>query len=177
MRGLYERGLSWLRPPPAALVYNLQASLHCTRWHGRSAAPKKQTKRLSWQGWKWLRNVAQRQLSNKATTDCYVPCAGAFRSFGRQKNIIETTTMIIATNGNGKNYEEYKIIRYKNTVFLTPPSLFAWCWILLWGDKSPVVANNANSRCPLKRGGVKLALQGLTKTIAIVIYKQIRHRK
>ena len=30
--------------------------------------------------------------------------------------------MIIATNGKGKNYEEYKIIRYKNTVFLTPPS-------------------------------------------------------
>ena len=68
------------------------------------------------------REMLPRQLSNKATTDCYVPCAGAFRSFGHQKNITETTTMIIATNGKGKNYEEYKIIRYKNTVFLTPPS-------------------------------------------------------
>ena len=28
----------------------------------------------------------------------------------------------LATMNKGKNYEEYKIIRYKNTVFLTPPS-------------------------------------------------------
>ena len=86
--------------------------VRCTSTANResSAAPKKQTKRLSWQGWKWLRNVAQRQLSNKATTDCYVPCAGAFRSFGRQKNITETKTMIIATNIKGKKNKEYKKI-------------------------------------------------------------------
>ena len=32
------------------------------------------------------------------------------------------TAKNLATNTKGKNYEEYKIIRYKNTVFLTPPS-------------------------------------------------------
>ena len=47
--------------------------------------------------------------------------------------------MIIATNGKGKNYEEYKIIHSKNTVFLTPPS-----------------SEQALNPPPLKRGGVKL---------------------
>ena len=35
------------------------------------------------------------------------------------------TAKNLATNNKGKNYEEYKIIHSKNTVFLTPPSLFA----------------------------------------------------
>ena len=72
------------------------------------------------------------------------------------------TAKKLATNNKGKKYEEYKIIYSKNTVFLTPPSLFA-----KWLTKPP----------PLKEEELKLALQGLTKTIAKVIYKQIRHRK
>ena len=47
--------------------------------------------------------------------------------------------MIIATNGKGKNYEEYKIIHSKNTVFLTPPSLLD-AEYSFGGDKLPVVA-------------------------------------
>ena len=70
--------------------------------------------------------------------------------------------MIIATNGKGKNYEEYKIIYSKNTLFLTPPSLFAW-----WLTKPP----------PLKEEELILALQRVAISIAKVIYKQIRHRK
>ena len=48
----------------------------------------------------------------------------------------------LATMNKGKNYKEYKIIRYKNTVFLTPPS-----------------SEQALNPPPLKRGGVLLVLQ------------------
>ena len=43
----------------------------------------------------------------------------------------------LATMNKGKKDEEYKIIRYKNTVFLTPPS-----------------SEQALNPPPLKRGGV-----------------------
>ena len=46
----------------------------------------------------------------------------------------------LATTNKGKNYEEYKIIHSKNTVFLTPPS-----------------SEQALNPPPLKRGGVKVS--------------------
>ena len=59
--------------------------------------------------------------------------------------------MIIATNGKGKKNEEYKIIRYKNTVFLTPPS-----------------SEQALNPPPLEGQELQLPLQRLATTIAMV---------
>ena len=65
---------------------NLQASLRYARWQHFSAAPCRRQKGLKRQARNGRVILPARQFTSKRSERLLRPCAGAFRSFGRQKN-------------------------------------------------------------------------------------------
>ena len=87
LRGQREISVVCFQRTLAALVYNLQASLHCTRWHGRSAPPKNHQLRLA------LRKRLMRRV--------------LWYFLSAQKVRINKSTVLFATKFNGKIYSKY----------------------------------------------------------------------
>ena len=137
LRGQREISVVCFQRTSAALVYNLQASLHCTRWHGRSAPPKNHQLRLA------LRKRPMRRV--------------LWYFLSAQKVRIKKNAFLFAIKLKGKIYSKYTYFLVFSVLFTLAVCCYyhsrCFCCVLLAAKrtKSPGTRNVAVGCCFVRK--------------------------